>query len=302
MQSDIFLNRLYKYSKERFNLIQFIPLCLIIAGFLGVSTQLYLKQEININLIFISSIVFLLFLLRLRIFDEFKDDDHDKKHYPNRPISRGLLSLNELGILLYPVIFLEFIFALYSGKLTLILFGVSFIYSLVMFKEFFISEWLREHFSIYIFLHEILVIPLFFYLCSINGFVFKYEHIFYFINLVVCASFFMFLLEIARKVRSKENEIASKDTYTAQYGILGASIILVIISIISKITLIINFELLKGGFLIISIISILSFLYLLFDIYIFCKNKTSHKAKKVFGSSIIFSFVNLLASIVLSII
>ncbi|MEI8123576.1 MAG: hypothetical protein WCG60_00190 [bacterium] len=171
-----------------------------------------------------------------------------------------------------------------------------------MFKEFFIRDWLRKHFSTYIFSHEILVIPLFYYLCSINGLKSYSEHTLFFLNLVICTGSFMFLLEIARKVRPKELEVASRDTYTAQYGILGASLLLLTVSILSKFTLIFNFYLLKGSFFVITIISLSSLAYLLIDIYRFYKSKSHHTAKRVFKASIIFSVVNLVASIVLSLI
>ena len=171
-----------------------------------------------------------------------------------------------------------------------------------MFKEFFFSVWLRNHFSLYVFTHEILVIPLFLYLCTINGLKNYSGGILFFINLVICTALFMFLLEIARKVRPKELEVASNDTYTAQYGIFGASVLLIIVSVLSKFTLIFNFYLLKGSYLTIAVISLLSLIYLLFDIYRFYKSRSTHTAKRVFKASIIFSVVNLVASIVLSII
>ena len=302
MKKDSFSIRIFIYLKERFNLWQFIPLSLILASFLGIGTQLYLKQSISWSPIFLSTATLFLFLLRLRIFDEFKDYKHDIKYYPDRPISKGVLTLDELKYILTPIIFFEFLIALCFNKIVFILFLISFIYSLLMFKEFFVSDWLKKHFSWYIFTHEILVIPLFIYLCSINGLKFQIEYLVYFINLVFCTSFFMFLLEIARKVRPRELEIASRDTYTAQYGILGASILLIVISVFSKFSLIFNFYLLKGSYLIITIISLLSLAYLLFDIYRFYKDKSHHTAKRVFKASIIFSVVNLVASIVLSLI
>ena len=254
MQNEHFLRRFFKYLKERFNLIQFIPLSFILAVFLSVGTQLFLFKSVSWGPILFSTVALFLFLLRLRIFDEFKDYKHDIEYYPDRPISKGLLTLNELKLVLIPVIIVEVFVALYLGMFVLIFFLVSFVYSLLMFKEFFVSDWLRKHFSLYIFTHEILVIPLFIYLCSINGFNFQSEHIVYFINLVVCTGSFMFLLEIARKVRSKEFEVASRDTYTAQYGVLGASSLLIVVSVVSKLTLIANFYFLKGSYLIITII------------------------------------------------
>jgi hypothetical protein len=302
MQSKFFLNRIFKYLDERFNLLQFISLSLILAGFIGVSTQLYLFNKISLLPIFLSTVALFLFLFRLRIFDEFKDYSHDIKHYPNRPISNGLVTLKELRLIFFPAIFLEIILALYLGKIIFIFFSISLLYSLLMFKEFFITDWLRKHFSTYIFSHEILVIPLFFYLCSINGLKSYAENPLFFLNLVICTGSFMFLLEIARKVRPKELEVASKDTYTAQYGILGASLLLLTVSILSKFTLVFNFYLLKGSFFVITIISLSSLAYLLIDIYRFYKSKSHHTAKRVFKASIIFSVVNLVASVVLSII
>ncbi|MEI8123577.1 MAG: hypothetical protein WCG60_00195 [bacterium] len=130
MQSKFFLNRIFKYLDERFNLLQFISLSLILAGFIGVSTQLYLFNKISLLPIFLSTVALFLFLFRLRIFDEFKDYSHDIKHYPNRPISNGLVTLKELRLIFFPAIFLEIILALYLGKnYFYIFFYITFVFS-----------------------------------------------------------------------------------------------------------------------------------------------------------------------------
>jgi len=281
MQSSGFISRMNKYLKERFHLGQFVPLSLILAGVLSVGTQIYLKQTASLSLVLISALALFIFLLRLRLFDEFKDYEHDLKHYSHRPVPRGLVSKRELGLVLIPLIILEFVTAFISGLNGLFLFVAAFIYSLLMFKEFFVTRWIKNHFTTYIFSHEILLFPLFFYLCAINGFSITSINNHFFWYLVTYAGCSMFLLEITRKVRSKDSEIASKDTYTAQYGIMGASILLLIVSFVMIVSLwkvIISINLNYSPVL----ISLFFFGFFCWRLYNFNKRPVIEVSKKVF--------------------
>jgi 4-hydroxybenzoate polyprenyltransferase len=157
-----------------------------------------------------------------------------------------------------------------------------------MAKEFFVSEWLKNHFTTYIISHEILLIPLYFYLFSFSNFQFSdVKNIdFWFLTGFLFTSFF--ILEITRKFRSKKQEIASKDTYTAQYGIKGASFI---VFILASLTLLFQVFLTKNIFPKFHQDLILSGIFLIILSYFlqkFARNSTQKNAKKVFGISILF--------------
>ncbi|MFA6295506.1 MAG: UbiA family prenyltransferase [Candidatus Paceibacterota bacterium] len=292
MQNENFIGRVYKYSKERFHLGQFVPLSLILGGVLAIGTQAYFQHKLLMVPILLSATALFLFFLRLRIFDEFKDYEHDLKHYAHRPVPRGLVSKKELGFILVPLIILEFVIALVSSVDGVIFFIISFVYSLLMFKEFFVRDWIKNHFTVYIASHEVLLFPLFFYLCAINGFKITSLSNPFFWLLVLYVGSFMFLLEVARKVRSKDLEIASKDTYTAQYGIRGASLLLLVISTVAIISLIILMWIISLDSLFLVIISLSFMVIFVYRLYKFNRKPIPETAKKVFLSSIYFVFIS----------
>lgn len=297
MRNENFIGRIYKYSKERFHLGQFVPLSLILGGVLAIGTQTYFHHKLLIVPILLSATALFLFFLRLRIFDEFKDYDHDLKHYAHRPVPRGLISKTELGFILIPLIIFEFVIAFVSSGDGIIFFIISFFYSLLMFKEFFVRDWIKNHFTAYIASHEVLLFPLFFYLCALNGFKITSLGSSFFWSLILYVGSFMFLLEVARKIRSKDLEIASKDTYTAQYGIRGASLLLLTISTVAIVSLIKLMGIISLNSSILIIISLFFMSIFVHRLYKFNRKPTSETSKKVFLSSIYFIFVSCIGTI-----
>lgn len=293
-----FSKRVFMYFGERFNLAQFIPLSLILSAVLACFTQMFLYKNFSVEPFLLSSVALFFFLLRLRIFDEFKDFEHDLKHYSERPLQRGLISKKELIKILVPVLLIEVIIAYLSGFDGFVLFIFASGYSFLMLKEFYIQNWLKSHFTVYIFSHEILLFPLFFYICAINGFKIELFGNVLFWFLVVCVGSLMFLLEITRKVRPKEHEVASRDTYTAQYGIWNTSIALIVISLISIFSLwqlLVSFT---GNSILIITGSLFFFCIFLWRLYTFNMKPSLNTAKKVFLSSIYFVFITCILAII----
>ncbi len=213
------IRKYYQYSKERFPLAQFIPLSVIFALSASFGTQTYIYGKWgNLKALFLTATALFLFFLRLRLFDEFKDAEHDAVHYPLRPVPRGLVKLQELRIIIWFLIAGELGISALGGRLSSFLFLASLLYSLLMLKEFFVKAWLREHFTLYVVSHELLVFPLFFYLYSLSGLTSDKTTHPYFWLLTLFLGAQLFLLEVTRKIRPKEMDQASRDTYTAQYG------------------------------------------------------------------------------------
>lgn len=229
--------RFLSYLEERFPPYQMLPLVLV----LGLSCSM-IAQFISRPKSFaavpcvISFVSLLLFLFRLRIFDEFKDFDHDKQFYPDRPVPRGLVTLSELQKVGFVVVGLELALSLYKGTASILLYLIALGYSLLMLKEFFVREWLRKHFTIYVLSHEILTIPLFYYIYSLNFSNFtEISNPVLFIHAIFQTAI-LFSLEVTRKIRPKALEIASGDTYTARYGILGAAVLLIFLATVALVS------------------------------------------------------------------
>lgn len=230
------LNKYWLYLQERFPLSQFLPLSILIGGGAAILSQVYVYQSVvGWFKVSLSASALFLLLMRLRIWDEHKDWVHDRQHYPNRPVIRGLVKLKELQNLLLAILGFEIVIALSMGINSFIWFGVMLGYSWLMYQEFFIRDWLKKHFTSYIISHEILLIPLFWYLMSLNvkmGFWEMLTNYFAWL-LIAYSGGQLFMLEVARKIRGPKQETASRDTYSAQYGPWRATWLLWILAFFS---------------------------------------------------------------------
>lgn len=99
------------------------------------------------------------FFLRLRVFDEHKDYEEDLRHYPDRVLQSGRISLRDLRRVAWAGTLFEaavsWLFSPWAFACWLLAVG----YSLLMAREFFVGEWLRPRLLLYALSH-MLVMPL----------------------------------------------------------------------------------------------------------------------------------------------
>ena len=111
----------------------------------------------------LGAITLLCLFFHLRVFDEHKDFQEDCRHYPDRVLQRGLISLKHLKIAGVIAIILELVCAacwMPTGKpAALVAVLVTLGFSFLMLKEFFVARWLKEHFLIYAMSH-MMIMPL----------------------------------------------------------------------------------------------------------------------------------------------
>lgn len=225
------LTRAYQYSAERFPLQQFVPLSVLLAFSASVGTQASLNSASgNVATVCVTALALFLVFLRLRLFDEFKDREHDAIHYPSRPVPRGLVTLRQLRTAIALFLAGELAISVSRGLWSSLWFLAALGYSLLMLKEFFAREWLRKHFTVYVVSHELLLIPVLFYLYSLSGLTPQHvaHPLFWLLTLWLGAQ--LFLLEVTRKIRSKETEGSSCDTYTAQYGVRRTVLLVLVVA------------------------------------------------------------------------
>jgi 4-hydroxybenzoate polyprenyltransferase len=288
MKHPTLAKRYYQYLHERFHPAQFTLLSLLIAAALVFGAAVIDASRPSLSTVFVAALALMLFLLRLRIFDEFKDHAHDTLHYPERPLPRGLISKNELRFMLVAVFLSEIMLLFFGGYWTAPLFYAALGYSLLMYKEFFLGTWLRKRFTLYVVSHELLLIPLF---ISIASFTVSDPLLFFtekFAALLVFSGSQLFLLEVARKMRTAEHEVASRDTYTAQYGIRGAGTLLFITALFSVIGLILFEQLITNSTGILSLIGCASLLLFVIKISTFMRFPSARNASRLFHSAIFF--------------
>jgi 4-hydroxybenzoate polyprenyltransferase len=90
-----------------------------------------------------------LFFFKLRLYDEIKDYEFDLRFNPQRPLARGLVKHRELYLFIGTCIAVELATFALLGPGALLAMTAAIAYSLLMFKEFFISGLLRPRMTLY---------------------------------------------------------------------------------------------------------------------------------------------------------
>lgn len=277
-----FLKKWYTYQKERFPVIIYglYMLCIVFAVFCFSN---YFGKMYHDTLVFCTDpgpykieyikiipmfvVAFLQFLM-VRIVDEFKDYEEDCKYRPYRPVPRGLVTLKELKVLFIICAILQVVITGIFNREGLILLGIVWIFFAIMSKGFFIKKFLDKHILAEVTLDEILMPILVLYLSS---FIYiDYSNIW---TLLLISYVISWIVEIARKVRCKEDEEEGVKTYTAVFGIGKAVLIL---AILETMLMLLQIKVLGTAYLalIIGVYALINIINLLF-----VKSKTKKLAK-----------------------
>lgn len=220
----------YQWSKERFpavGVLLYAGSIYYVSLFFGKALNADADICINIIKTFPGLLVVFLVLLHLRIFDEHKDYEDDKAAYPDRILSKGLITLADLRLLLYPVIIIEAALSLFIGVDQFVIWLAIAAWSLLMLFEFFIPEFLNRHMGLYLVTHQLLVpfilllgFSQFYSVSKINA-----GNAHYILLFLVGAMFSTMTYEISRKTWSEDREHKHADSYTSVWGI-GKTIII----------------------------------------------------------------------------
>lgn len=176
----------------------------------------------SVKKFFWSTILSILFFLKLRCFDELKDYETDKIINPNRPLPRGLLSLIEVKKIILALIIFEFSIVLLFSPISFFILLFSVLYSLLMYKEFFIPEILKPHLTTYALIHTIVTLPFSLTLLSFFGQV-SYSEIPFEQKIFSLLSWPLFnIFEFGRKSFCTEEERPQVPTYSSLFGRFGA--------------------------------------------------------------------------------
>lgn len=217
---------------------------------------------IKLLILFIGTFVF---FFKLRLYDELKDYQNDLAIYPNRPLIRGLLTHKDLYKGIYIAIALEIISFSSFGFRGLLAIGAPIIYSLLMFKEFFIRKWIRSHLTIYALTHT-LVSALFSLtlLSSLKStFIWNLDTNSYLFALLSWCLFNIF--EFGRKTFISEEERPKVESYSKIYGRFGAILLVISMAIISAQILNRLGQVFVNPFILVSALSLVALSYVLLN-------------------------------------
>ena len=170
-----------------------------------------------------------LFYFKLRLYDEVKDYELDVVINKSRPLPRGLLNHNDMYRGMIFCIFIELLCFSFMGLNALICLSIAILYSLLMYKEFFIKTLIRPHLTTYALMHTIVTSILSF---AIFSFLSKES----FLSLISSKPLISFsilnwllfnIFEFGRKTFAKTEERDQVDTYSSLFGRTGAVLLVV---------------------------------------------------------------------------
>ena len=174
----------------------------------------------------------MVFLAQIRFMDEFKDYDKDCVAHPTRPLPRGLFSLAEFGRFIWIFNLFMGVIALSAGFVLGIRAGVwlaaGALYLHLMFKEFYLKEWLSNRPMLYAITHQVIIFPMvaFVFECFAPGATGSKE--FWGLGILLLSAFFGF--EVGRKLNPDAHPVLN--TYLKRYGReRTAALILVLLAI-----------------------------------------------------------------------
>lgn len=215
-----FLDKWNIYQKERFPVIKY---AILVAAFAasGLSLSFLLTGRTflpTISMFATAFVVTFLLFLQLRIADEHKDHAHDMQFHPERPVPRGLITLDELrGLALITGAIQLAAAAALSVKLLIPLL-LAWGYLFLMTKEFFIGDWLRSQPVAYMVTHMCILFFTDLFITACHWLVVGVEPPLALVYFLATSFFLGIVIEVGRKIRSPQDESAGSDTYSFIWG------------------------------------------------------------------------------------
>lgn len=219
-----FAHRFWVFQNER------IPILVMTIVALSLTAAI---AKANNNLdwprIFIACFIVVLYFLQIRLADEPKDYEHDSKFYPQRPVQRGVITLKELSYLKNATIAGFFILAALTSSLEIFVVACfQQFYSYLTRKEFFVRDWLREHFITYQFSHYVQLLILDWLILTVLHIEPINEKLIYFIFVIIM----MGMIEASRTIGGTDGHKA-KDRYSYFLGVNQALLSFVSLTVVA---------------------------------------------------------------------
>ena len=164
-------------------------------------------------------VVLLFMFFHMRVIDEHKDFERDRVVHPHRVLSRGLVTLKQLGRVGLFVVAVEIIFSYLFGTPALLMCIVILVFSWLIYKEFYIGEVLENHLLRNAFLH-LIIMPMY----SLYVFTVVADTFPWYAPLPVLLYAWVsygvgFAYELARKTRVPADERPGLITYSSMMGV-----------------------------------------------------------------------------------
>ncbi len=217
----------WQFTKERFEPASHLTMIVVfIAAHILVAKASVPLVASSMN--FITLLIGVIaFYFKLRLYDEVKDYELDVVINKTRPLPRGLLTHKDMYRGMAVCIAIELVCFSLMGLESFASIVIAILYSLLMYKEFFIAEKIRPYLTTYALVHTIVTTLLSF---AIFSFLTKLT----ILEVIGTRSFLSFamanwllfnIFEFGRKTFSSSEERQSVDTYSSLFGRTGAVIL-----------------------------------------------------------------------------
>lgn len=164
----------------------------------------------------------LAFFFKLRLYDEIKDLDTDRRFNPSRPLVRGVLSCRDLRQGIALCIGVELATFAAAGIQALAFLCIAICYSLLMYREFYAAQWLRPHLTTYAVSHTFISVLLSFALSAALSGHMAWSPDGAALRLGLSAWCLFNLFEFGRKTFASSEEREGVDSYSRIFGRFGA--------------------------------------------------------------------------------
>lgn len=210
------------YSKERFPLATYA----LLSGGIATSSSL-LGEPARVDLspiwsprTFVTALGVMLFFFTLRLMDELKDFTKDQIAHPERPLPRGLLTPSAVATSIYGFVGLMAIYG--AALLSPAYLGLT-VWLWLMYKEFYVGDWLARSPLFYAVTHQVILLPL----ASFGAATWTPELGAYAVG--VLGSFFTY--EVCRKLDPAAHPVLK--TYVSVYGYSKTLCIIILTSTVA---------------------------------------------------------------------
>ena len=202
------------YLKERSPL----PAIATIGFFQSLSSNYLFRAELDGTGILISTLCLTLLLILMRLMDEIKDYQKDLIAHPARPLPRGLITPGQIqraiqvlaaGLLASGALLLFFRSAASGGA-----FVFTLAYLLLMYKEFFCSEYINRNAFLYAITHQVILIPMYIFSVAMTSPEAAFSQRTLWFSLTGLGASFAY--EVCRKLDPDSHPVLN--TYLALYG------------------------------------------------------------------------------------
>ncbi|CAN5802427.1 hypothetical protein BH23GEM8_BH23GEM8_20450 [soil metagenome] len=229
--------RLWIYQRERFPLVAYAPMVIVFTASAAYYSRFARGAAgfIPWDRYLVGAFTALVFFVWLRILDEHKDAEIDRKYRPELPVPRGLVTRAELrrvgGAALGLALLLNIVVA---PQLLGAIFVVA-AYAALMTREFFVGEWLRAHPLAYLVSHMMILPLIDFYTTGLDWLA---------EGVVPPAALGLFLaltflngvvVEVGRKIRTAEAEREGVDSYTKAWGLRRAPVVWLLVLVLTAV-------------------------------------------------------------------